>query len=74
MTKPIAISTEYITLGQFLKLSDCISSGGAAKPFLQEQSVLVNNEAEARRGRKLYPTDIVEVEGYGSFVVIGGEE
>lgn len=74
MTKPIAISTAYITLGQFLKLADCISSGGAAKPFLQERAVLVNSEAESRRGRKLYPSDTVEVEGCGSFVVTGGEE
>lgn len=69
--KQIEISTEYITLGAFLKLSDCISTGGQAKFFLQENQVLINNEPDARRGRKLYPGDKVEVEGFGAFSVIG---
>ena len=29
--KKIPIKTEYITLGQFLKLADIISTGGEAK-------------------------------------------
>ncbi len=69
--KTIAISTEYITLGQLLKLADCIHTGGEAKVFLQETKVLVNGEAENRRGRKLVPGDTVEVEGCGSFAVSG---
>lgn len=50
----IKINTEYITLGQFLKIADIISSGGAAKFFLAENEVYVNGELENRRGRKLY--------------------
>ncbi|HNZ77982.1 MAG TPA: S4 domain-containing protein YaaA [Bacilli bacterium] len=53
MTK-ITIKTEYITLGQFLKYVGVIDSGSQAKAFLQDQIVLVNGEAEQRRGRKLY--------------------
>ena len=56
--KKIEIKDEYITLGQFLKLSDCISTGGEAKFFLQEHDILVNKEPEKRRGKKLYPQDI----------------
>lgn len=67
--KKIGISTEYITLGQLLKLADCISTGGEAKFFLQETKVLVNGEPDNRRGRKLVPGDNVEVEGCGSFTV-----
>lgn len=67
--KTIDISTDYITLGQFLKLADCISTGGEAKRFLLERSVLVNDEPENRRGRKLYPGDRVKVEAVGSFAV-----
>jgi len=67
--KEITIGTEYIALGQFLKLSDCIDSGGQAKAFLQENEVRINGEADNRRGRKLYAGDIVEVEGFGSFAV-----
>ncbi|MEW9699633.1 S4 domain-containing protein YaaA [Paenibacillus sp. SI8] len=68
--KQIAISTEYITLGQFLKLADCISTGGQAKFFVQEEKIEVNGQAENRRGRKLLPRDVVSVEGFGQFEVI----
>jgi ribosome-associated protein len=67
--KEIAISTDYIALGQFLKLSDCIDSGGQAKFFLQENEVLINGEPDNRRGRKLYPGDKVAVTGFGTFTV-----
>lgn len=69
--KQIAIHTDYITLGQFLKLSDCISTGGQAKFFLQETVIHVNGEPENRRGKKLVPHDIVNVEGFGQFEVVG---
>jgi len=67
--KTIGISTEYITLGQFLKLADCIGTGGEVKFFLQEKSVKVNGEPDNRRGRKLRVGDVVEVEGFGSFEI-----
>ncbi|MFC4387774.1 S4 domain-containing protein YaaA [Gracilibacillus marinus] len=65
----IEINTEYIQLGQFLKLANILESGGMVKVFLQETGVLVNGEVENRRGRKLYPGDIVEVEDVGAFTV-----
>lgn len=54
---------EYITLQQFLKLSGIVSTGGQAKLYIQEADITVNGEKENRRGRKLYPEDIVVVEG-----------
>lgn len=59
----IKINTEYITLGQFLKIADIISSGGQAKFFLAENEVLVNGEVDNRRGRKLYKDMTVKVLG-----------
>ncbi|MNO15043.1 ribosome-associated protein [compost metagenome] len=70
--KTISISSEYIKLDQFLKLADCVSTGGMAKALLQEGDVKVNGEVEDRRGRKLYPGDIVEVTDNGSFQVAAG--
>ena len=55
----VTISTEYITLGQLLKEAGVIDSGGQAKWFLQENSVLVNGELDTRRGRKLRVDDTV---------------
>jgi len=67
--KTISIQTEYIALGQFLKLADCIATGGQAKSFLQETEITVNGEPENRRGRKLYAGDLVRVAGCGDFRV-----
>jgi ribosome-associated protein len=63
--KKIPIQGEYMTLGQLLKSLDVISSGGEAKIFLQSYRVFVNGEPDDRRGRKLYPHDKVEIEGFG---------
>ena len=68
--KTIEIQTEYITLGQMLKVADCISTGGEAKHFLQTKQITVNDGAENRRGRKLYDGDIVSVEGCGTFRIV----
>ncbi|MCT6650036.1 S4 domain-containing protein YaaA, partial [Lactiplantibacillus plantarum] len=55
MKQPIDIKTPYMTLGQLLKETAIIGSGGQAKWFLKETTVLVNGEPDDRRGRKLYP-------------------
>lgn len=59
----IHITSEYITLGQLLKLTDYIQSGGQAKCMVKQLNITVNNEKEDRRGRKLYHGDIVVIEG-----------
>jgi S4 domain protein YaaA len=56
------ISSEFITLGQFLKATDHISSGGEAKFFLLNNDVMVNREKRTERGKKLYPGDFVIVD------------
>ncbi|MCR4632513.1 MAG: S4 domain-containing protein YaaA [Erysipelotrichaceae bacterium] len=59
--KEVKIKEESVTLGQFLKICDLISSGGEAKFFLKENEVFVNEEKEERRGRKLYENDLVKI-------------
>ena len=59
----IRISTPFITLGQLLKMTDWIASGGQAKEAVKQLKIRVNGEVENRRGRKLYPKDQVEIEG-----------
>ena len=70
----IPISTEYIRLDQFLKFSTITESGGFAKEIIQNGEVIVNGETETRRGRKLYPGDIVEIDGYELMVLEEDEE
>ena len=59
----IHLKTPYITLGQLLKITDWISSGGEAKTAVKTLKISVNGEKEDRRGRKLYPGDTVVIEG-----------
>lgn len=65
---------EFITLGQFLKTQNIVYSGGEIKTFLMERSVLVNQERETRRGRKLRSGDIVAIAGIGSWQLMQGTD
>ena len=58
--RTVPIHTEYITLGQLLKLTDTIASGALAKQYLAEFTPVVNGEPENRRGRKIRPGDEVK--------------
>ena len=60
--KDVIIKTDYITLGQLLKFLSYVGSGGEAKIFLEVKKISVNHEPENRRGKKLYPKDIVKIE------------
>ncbi len=62
-TTEIVIDTDYITLGQFLKLADIIQSGGEAKSFLAENEVEIDGISDNRRGRKLRGGEIIEILG-----------
>lgn len=55
--------TFIMTLGQFLKFQDFVSSGGEAKMRIEEFEILINGEKDNRRGRKLYAGDQVEING-----------
>lgn len=58
--EPEAIAvTMPINLGQFIKVAGMVSTGGEAKYVIASGLVLVNEEVETRRGRKLAPDDIV---------------
>ena len=61
LIKQVEINDKFITLGQFLKITDHINSGGEAKLFLYSREVYVNNEKEDRRGRKLYHGDQIRI-------------
>lgn len=65
---------EYIKLDQFLKLAQVVQSGGEAKRLIQSGFVMVNDEAETRRGRKLYNGDWVDVEGEKMQVIMNDED
>ena len=49
------------TLGQAIKASGLVGTGGEAKVLIQAGEVSVNGELETRRGRRLEESDVVEV-------------
>jgi ribosome-associated protein len=70
MPTEIKVETEFITLGQFLKFADIIQTGGMAKWFLSENTILINGEQDQRRGRKLYAGDKVQIKDFGEFLIV----
>lgn len=62
--KTIKIDTEFIKLGQLLKLAGTADSGVHAKIMIVNGDVKLNGEVETQRGKKIYKGDIVEVEGH----------
>lgn len=61
--KDVKITTPFITLGQLIKFLNLIGSGGEIKLFIMHNQILFNDEPENRRGKKIYPNDIVEING-----------
>ncbi|GAA1698195.1 RNA-binding S4 domain-containing protein [Microbacterium sediminicola] len=59
----VSIGGDVIRLGQFLKFSGLLDSGGEAKEAIADGEVLVNDQVDRRRGRQLHPGDIVSVGG-----------
>jgi len=59
----VTITTEYIKLGQLLKLLGLVDTGGSVTVFLLSSEVEVDDIAETRRGRKIYPGSIVKIDG-----------
>lgn len=59
--KTIFINTKFITLGAFLKFTGHINQGSEAANFLIKNKVIVNDEEEKRRGRKIYPNYLISI-------------
>lgn len=55
----VTIRDDFIKLGQVLKLASVVQDGVEAKYVIQERKVKVNGEVDLRRGRKIYPGDVV---------------
>ncbi|MBQ4526775.1 MAG: RNA-binding S4 domain-containing protein [Clostridia bacterium] len=57
----IKISTPFIKLDQLLKYSGISLDGSEAKEIIKSGLVNVNGEKEERRGRKIYPDDLISI-------------
>ncbi len=68
MSEKIEISTEYITLAQFLKFCGYAMTGGEAKELIVDGQVSLNGEICTMKGKKLYGGEKVSV-GENSYEV-----
>jgi ribosome-associated protein len=57
----IKIKSEFIKLDQFLKWCGLVTDGSDAKYLIINGYVYVNDEVEKRRGKKLFPGNIIEI-------------
>lgn len=73
METKVLIHTEFITLGQLVKLLKLTSSGGGEKVFLAENEILINGEKDNRRGRKIRPGDKVIISNV-TYLVCSSQE
>lgn len=63
MMKEIKITTDFIKLDSFLKLSGVCSTGGHAKIVITGGEVTVNGSVCTMRGKKLHPGDEIAFNG-----------
>lgn len=68
--KSIVIKTEFIKLDSLLKWCGATQTGGEAKLLIADGKVMVNEEVELRRGRKIRLGDRVTVKG-NIFLILG---
>lgn len=61
--EPVAISTAFIRLQDFLKFAAAVETGGEAKIAVQAGEAAVNGEICTQRGKKLRPGDVVRFRG-----------
>ena len=59
----IDVSIQPIELCKLLKIANMVGGGGEAKIVISEGYVLLNNEVEFQKRKKVYHDDIVEFNG-----------
>ena len=63
-TRTVKLSRIPVELHKVLKFEDLAASGGEAKHMIAEGQVRVNGEVETRKHKKIYPGDVIEIEGF----------
>lgn len=54
---------DFIQLNQLLKLLNLVETGGEANQVISEGYVIVNNDKETQKRKKLYQGDVIEFDG-----------
>ncbi len=63
-TRTVKLTRTPVELHKVLKFENLAASGGEAKHMITEGRVKVNGEIETRKHKKIYPGDVIEIEGF----------
>ena len=66
----LAISTPHINMDQLLKWAGIIDTGGQIIPMLEDSMIKLNGNIVTERRKKVYPGDVIEIDGVGKYKVI----
>lgn len=66
----IEINSDVIQLDQLLKWAGIVDSGGQVRFMLDEKIIKLNDVFLTERRKKVYPGDVVEVVGTGTWKVV----
>jgi ribosome-associated protein len=66
----VKIESDFIKLDQFLKWCGECSSGAEAKELIANGKVIVNENIEKQRGKKLRHNDLLQI-GNNSYKIVG---
>lgn len=69
----IAIKTEFITIDKLLKFSGVADTGGQAFTMVLEGLVKLNGTAVSEKRKKVYPGDVVNIDGQIELTVTAEE-
>jgi len=69
--RDVIINREPVELFKILKFESLVGSGGEAKQVIEEGLVLVNNEVENRKRRKIVSGDVIEFNQEQLKVILG---
>ena len=61
--KYVKLKTLWIRLDQLLKFAGVAESGGQAKEMILGEEVQLNGELCLARGKKIFPGDVITLEG-----------
>ncbi len=63
-TRTVKLTRIPVELHKILKFETLAASGGEAKHMIAEGRVTVNGKIETQKQKKIYPGDVIEMEGY----------
>jgi len=66
----IEIKTDVIQMDQLLKWAGIIESGGQMKFMIEDQVIKLNQVLVTEKRKKVFPGDILEINGIGTWKVV----